>query len=204
MGYSTILDILASMAVGGILMLILFRATSAASENTYNNSEDLTVQQNLTSIVEVMENDFRLLGYCSDWTKIPDPTKAILEADSNSIEFLADVNNNGNVDTVHYYLGPTSELSSTPNPNDRLLYRVINSETPKSANLGITEFSIMYFDEFGDTLSFPISPTGKIASIQISLKVEDSEPQIDQTGKFNYVNSFWRQMRFAARNLKNR
>lgn len=185
-------------------MLILFRATDAASENTYNNSEDLIVQQNLTSVVEVLENDFRLLGYCADWKKIPDPTLSIISADSTSIKFLTDVNNVGNLDTIYYYLGPTSELSSTQNPNDRLLYRVVDNQTPKSSNVGITEFHIMYFDGIGDTLSFPITSTGQISSIQVSLKVEDLEPRVDQAGKMNYVSSFWRQMRFAARNLQNR
>jgi len=204
MGYSTILDILGSILIGGLLMLILFRLNDAAAENTYNNGQDLTIQENLTSVVEVLENDLRKLGYCKDWNKIPVPTKAILNADSTSITFLTDVNNDGNVDTIHYYTGPTSELSSTPNPNDRLLYRVVNSEPARSVNLGITEFSFLYFDTFGDTLSFPINSTGQIASIQVSLRVEDTEPRVDQNGQMQYVNAFWRQVRLEARNLKNR
>ncbi len=185
-------------------MLILFRLDDAAVENTYNNSQDLIVQQNLTSVVEVLENDLRKMGYCSDWTKLPNPATVILSADSTSIKFLTDVNNDGNVDTLYYYLGPTSELASTPNPRDRLLYRVVNNETPRSANLGITEFSLLYFDPLGDTLTFPITSPGQISSIQISLKVEDIEPRVDQNGNLQYVNAFWRQVRLSARNLKNR
>ena len=33
----------------------------------------------------------------------------------------------------------------TPNPNDRILYRVVNNAPPKGANLGITHFSLLYF-----------------------------------------------------------
>ena len=204
MGYTTILDILGSIIIGGMLMLILFRLTDAASENTYNYSQDLIVQENLTTVVEVLENDLRKLGYCKDWTKIPTPTQAILLADSTSIKFLTDVNNTGNVDTLSYYLGPTSELTSTPNPNDRLLYRVVDNETPRSANLGITQFSLLYFDSFGDTLTFPITSPGQIASIQISIKIEDPEPRLDVNGHLQYVDAFWRQVRLEARNLKNR
>ena len=184
MGYSTILDIIGSVVIGGLIMLILFRLSDAAAQNTYNNSQELVVQTNLTSLVETLEYDFRKIGYCADYT---------------SISFLTDVNNDGNVDTLHYYVGPTSELASTPNPRDRLLYRVIDGETPHSANLGLTEFKLMYFDPLGDTLSFPISSPGEIASIQISIKVEDVESYSNE-----YVSAFWRQIRLSARNLNNR
>ncbi len=199
MGYSTILDIIGSVVIGGLIMLILFRLSDAASQNTYNNSQELSVQTDLTAIVEILENDFRKIGYCKDYTKISDPSTAIISADSTSISFLTDVNNDGNVDTLHYYVGPTSELASTPNPNDRLLYRVIDSQTPKSINVGLTEFNLMYFDPLGDTLSFPITSPGEIASIQISVKVEDVEAYNNE-----YVSAFWRQIRLAARNLNNR
>ena len=199
MGYSTILDIIGSVIIGGLIMLILFRLSDAASQNTYNNGQELTVQTDLTTIVEILENDFRKIGYCEDYSKIPDPSKAIISADSTSISFLIDVNNTGNVDTLHYYIGPTSELSSTPNPNDRLLYRVINGETPKSIALGLTEFKLLYFDPLGDTLNFPIASPGEIASIQISIQVEDAEAYNNE-----YVSAFWRQIRLSARNLNNR
>ena len=199
MGYSTILDIIGSVIIGGLILLILFRLSDAAAQNTYNNSQELIVQTNLTSLVETLEYDFRKIGYCADYTKIDNPSKAIISADSTSISFLTDVNNDGNVDTLHYYVGPTSELASTPNPRDRLLYRVIDSETPHSANLGLTEFKLMYFDPLGDTLHFPISSPGEIASIQISIKVEDVESYSNE-----YVSAFWRQIRLSARNLNNR
>ncbi len=199
MGFSTILDIMGSMFIGGMLMLILFRVSGAAAENTYNNSQDLIVQQNLTFVVTMMEDDFRKLGYCEDWSKIPDPSKAILYADSNKIQFLTDLNDDGNVDTLTYYTGPTSELASTPNPNDVMLYRVENHDKPGSSNLGITEFNLLYFDTFGDTLSTPVASPAQIATIQISIKVEDTEAYNNQ-----YVDAFWRQVRLSARNLKNR
>ena len=199
MGFTTILDVIGSMIIGGFLMLILYRTNSAAVENTYNNGSDLTVQENLAAIVEVLENDFRKIGYCSDWTKIPDPTKAIIYADSTSIKFLSDINNTGNVDTLYYYLGPTSDLAATPNPNDRCLYRIIDGVKTSSANLGITEFSLLYFGALGDTLSFPISVPGEIASMQITIRVENSEAY-----NYQYVDAFWRQIRLAARNLRNR
>jgi type II secretory pathway component PulJ len=199
MGYSTLLDILGSILIGGLIMLILFRLNASATSNLYNNTSEANVQSAMISVGTVLEHDFRKIGYCKDWTKIPDPTKAILFADTSSIKFLTDINNNGSVDTLYYYLGPTSELSNTPNPRDRLLYRVVNGETPKSSNVGITKFKLIYFDSFGNTLATPVTPPGQIQKMQIDLQVENPEP-IDST----YVVAFWRQLRLTARNLQNR
>ena len=49
----------------------------------------------------------------------------------------------------------------TPNPNDRILYRVVNNAAPKGANLGITQFNLMYFSSLGDTLPYPINTGAK-------------------------------------------
>ena len=118
MGYSVILDILGSIIISGLLMLILMRLNDATIENTYTSSGDLTGQQNLTTIVQIIEHDFRKIGYCADWEKIPDPSKAILYADKNRIKFLTDDRNSSNVDTMVYYVGPPSELKDTPNPRN--------------------------------------------------------------------------------------
>jgi hypothetical protein len=201
MGYATILDIIGSIIAGGFLLLILARTNASAIQNTYNNNSDLITQQNLSTVVLLLENDFRKIGYMGDWSKAGqiDPTKAILYADSTSIKFIGDIDNDGVMDTVYYYVGPTSELSGTPNPNDRILYRSVSGTLTKSGSMGITQFSLAYFDDFGNQLSFPISAPGAIEEIQITLQVQNTEAYNGQ-----YVTSYWRQIRLAARNLKNR
>ena len=199
MGFSTLLDILGSIIIGGMVLIILFRVNTSATSNLYTNTSEANVQSAMISVGAVLEEDFRKIGYCKSWTKIPDPTKAILFADTSSIKFLTDLNNDGNVDTLSYFLGPASELLNTPNPNDRLLYRVANSDVPKSSNVGITEFKITYFDSFGNILSTPVTPPSQIQKMQIDIMVENTEP-IDST----YVVAFWRQLRLTARNLQNR
>ena len=207
MGYATILDIIGSIIAGGFLLLILARTNASAIQNTYNNNSDLITQQNLSTVVMLLENDFRKIGYMGDWKKAGqiDPSKAILYADSIHIKFIGDINNNGVMDTVYYYVGPTSELSGTPNPNDRILYRSVtstnssNNTLTKSGSMGITQFGLTYFDDFGHQLSFPITAPGTIAEIQITLQIQNTEAYNGQ-----FVTSYWRQIRLAARNLKNR
>jgi len=199
MGFSTLLDILGSTIVGGMLLMILLRLNNAAVQNTYVYGGDLITQQDLVAVVDLIEYDFRKIGYCKDWKKIPDPSKSIIAATDSSITYLTDDNNDGVVDTMHYYTGPVSELSQTPNPRDRLLYRVLNSEPAKSANMGITQFKMTYYDALGNKLNFPITVPSAIYTMQIDITVENSSAYAEQ-----YSSAFWRQIRLAARNLKNR
>jgi hypothetical protein len=213
MGFSTLIDLLGSMVVGGLLFIILLRMNESATQNTFSNSSELQVQQNLVSVVQLIEYDFRKIGYCKDYTKI-NPRFAILKADKDSITFQTDLatpnhsEGDGNVDILKYYIGPTSELSGTPNPYDRKLYRVENNQTPKSANLGITEFRIVYFNALGDTIPCPVANPGEIQTMQINVKIENTAAYhniyADTSHNQQYTSAFWRQIRLAARNLKNR
>lgn len=199
MGFSTLIDILGSIIVGGLLFMILLRMNDAAVKNIYNNSGDLIVQQCLVELVTVLEYDFRKIGYCSDWEKVPPASQAIISADSNRIDYLTDVDSDGNIDTMHYYIGSVSELSGTPNPRDKILYRVVNSATPKGANLGVTSFNIVYYDPLGNRLNFPITQTGQIYTVEVNLVVENYTAYDNE-----YNTAFWKQIRLAARNLQNR
>jgi len=199
MGFSTIIDILGSTIVGGMLFLILLRLNDTSVKNTYNYGGELIVQQSLVEVVQLLEYDFRKIGFCKDWEKIPDPSLAILTADSISIEFLTDVDADENVDTLRYFLGSSDSLTATPNPRDRLLYRVINNEIPGGSNLGVTKFQLTYYNALGQQLPFPITVPSAIYTMQIDIKIESTVAYDNE-----YSTVFWRQIRLAARNLRNR
>jgi hypothetical protein len=221
MGSQVLIDILASSITFGTLLLMAIRLNGSVSESMQQYNGDLVVQSSIVTAVQMIENDFRKIGYCQIPENLPDPTQAILLADSNRIKFQTDLcdklhpDGDGIVDVVYYYLGPTSELSMTPNPNDRILYRVVNNEQPKGANLGITLFDLKFFSAgnstpYDDTLTFPITGVtlGKISAMRITLKVENmaAAPLKYNTAKFDnqYSSAFWRQVRLVSRNLKDR
>jgi type II secretory pathway component PulJ len=199
MGFSTIIDILGSIIISGILMTIAWRLSDTAAEKTFNNTGELTLQENLLTSAEIIEYDFRKIGYCANPNNLPNPTRSIPFADTSSITFYTDMNSDGNVDTVRYYLGPVDELASTPNPRDRMLYRVVNSEQPRSANLGITKFYMKYFDVFDEEITPPVTLPGLIASIEITLVVENTSAYNEE-----YSSAIWRQIRLASRNINTR
>lgn len=204
MGFSSLIDILGSVVIGGMLFLILLGLHESAVKNSFKFSGEMIVQRNLVELVKLLEHDFRKIGYCKDWEEILDPSKSILAADSNSISFLTDINSDGVIDTLQYILGPATELSHTPNPRDRILYRIVNGNTPVGANLGVTQFKMFYFDTFGNPISFPIDIPAEINTMEINITVEDVVAYDDPNIENDYNSVFWKQIRLAARNLVNR
>lgn len=204
MGYSTLIDLMGSTIIGGLLLLILLTLNDAAVENNFVYGGEAIAQANLVEVVRLVEHDFRKIGYCRDWEKIPDPSKSVLMATQNSIKFLTDDDNDGILDTIFYQLGSESELEITPNPNDKMLYRIRNNEDPIGANLGVTQFDLFYYDAMGNELSFPITVPSAIYTMQINIKVEDVYGYDRVNSDEIYSSAFWRQVRLASRNLKNR
>ena len=212
MGTSTIIDIITSAVIAGVLLLIALRLNAQANESTMVYNGSVILQQNITTLVAWIEHDFREIGYCRDWTKIPIPSQAFRKADSSDITFWTDVNNNGNKDSIRWYVGPTSEagVSQTPNPRDRLIYRVVNNGTPKGWNLGVTQFKLRYLDYMRHQLATPVASPDQIYEIEISISCESPYKFTEQwrTAQGGSDSAdfqvFWRQLRLAARNLKNR
>ncbi|MGA9119224.1 MAG: hypothetical protein WB699_07630 [Bacteroidota bacterium] len=212
MGSQTIIDIIGSAVVFGWLFLMTLQGNLDNSENVQTLKGDLLVQQDLVEVTQLLEYDFRKIGYCAEPNNLPDPTKAILLADTSSIKFLTDVDNgggpNGVLDSIYYYLGPTTELSATPNPRDRFLYRVVDNDLPKGANLGITQFTLKYFDAVGNPITTPVSGPNlqRIQTIQITVRVENvyAASIVDTTFNKQYTSAVWQQMRMSTRNYRNR
>ncbi len=199
MGTNVILDIIGSIIIGGILMLSIFRVNNSSTEDLYRGSGNLVAQTNLATVVQILETDFRRIGYCADWKQIPIPTEAILNADSAGIRYLTDVDKDGAIDTMYYYFDHATDIPGTPNPRDRFLYRVVNNETPVGVNLGVTQFKMEYYNALGTKLNFPIVDPREIYTMQIDITVEDVAAYDEK-----YQTIFWRQIRMAARNLFNR
>ncbi len=204
MGFTTLIDVIGSMIIGGIVMLLLFRLNDAGTENVYNNTGELIAQENIATLVSILEYDFRKIGYSSRLTDMADKTKLseiIPIADSSHIQFWADVDPElVGWEKVDYYTGPTNELLSTPNPRDRYLYRVINNQTPVHVNLGLTHFRIRYFDGLGNELTdYPVEGAQRML---IDVAVENVYAYDPAHYDSTQSQVFWRQIRLSVNNLK--
>ena len=167
-----LLDIIGAAILGGIVILMViginlqFTTTSSETFNSTLTQRDAVVSS------QILEYDFYKVGYRISGEKI-----AI--ADSNEIKYYTDLNNDGTADTVHYYLGTTTGMSSTMNPIDKPLYRVLNSNPPYISSV-VTEFKLAYLDAAGNQLNYGSLSSaiqrGNIRSIQTSLEFQSGYP----------------------------
>ena len=197
---AAMLDLVGSFILAGFVMLMGLRLNANVANSNDSYRADVIVQESLVSLVQSIEFDFRKMGY-----GVADPTTVILRADSTHITFLSDVDNNGTVDTVEWYLG--GPITSTPNPNDRILYRRVGK--PSGSNLvgslpGVTKFTMKYLNQDGQSTTL----LGQIWIVETSLRVEspwkvqDREVLDQGYGLWGYSAAFWRQTRLASRNLR--
>ena len=214
MGLQVIMDLLGSTVIFGWLFLITITANVSNKENFQSNQGELLCQQNLVELTKLLEYDFRKIGFCKEPDRLPNPTLAILLADSNRIKFLTDLDLDGTgpdgfVDSLYYYLGPAGQIHGMNNPHARILYRVVNNQPALGSNLGVTNFRLTYFTKFNDTLATPVTQLNlqKIYSIQISMSVENVVASaIVETAPQNtqFQTAFWQQRRLSSRNYTNR
>jgi len=191
MGY--LLDIVGSFIIAGMVIMILLAV------NINNNASSSVIlfttieQQKVTDVSELIEYDFYKIGY-----RIQDEKIAI--ADSNEIKFYTDIYNDNLVDSVHYYLGETFDLTVTTNPNDRLLHRRRNDTDSLSTAIPVVDFNLTYFDSIGNTLDYAsLTSSGVrelIKSIKIEITVESDEMYDEQ-----YRASEWKK-KISPKNLR--
>lgn len=197
MGSTSLLDILGSLVIGGLLLLTALRMNQNATKNTYTSQASLTVQQNMTAIIQNIEWDFRKIGYCKNPMLTADPTHYILRGSTDSISFVADLLNSGTLNTVSWYFGP--QVGS--NPRVHKLCRKVDNGSALEANLGVTQFSMIYFGASGDTIKLPYSAGDSVTPqlIELTLRVE---PTAAYDTAYSQNFSYWRQTRLVSRNLK--
>ena len=184
MGFA--IDLIGSLALIGVLILTVATVNVNMNQALYESTFELTAQQNLVELARTLEYDFLKIGYHG-------PKPAIVSADSVSITFKADLQNVGVVDSVRYFLGSTTDpgVASTPNPRDRVLYRVNNSEPQRGTSLGVVQFHLTYYDSSGAMTS----NLNLIKSIKVQLGVESPYP-VDST----YSGAYWEKL-ISPRNL---
>ncbi len=198
------------MLISGFLLLTALQMDEKAVKNTFYSETNLTVQQNLTSLVENLEYDFRKIGYCANPNLQPKTYMYLVSGDTSSISFVADLDNTGVLDTVKYFLG--GSVPGCPNPDVRMLYRQVNSGPAVGSNLGVTEFYLKYLDSFGQQLPVPFTAPSQVQMVEITVRVEPTASYGNASTSNTFASwndapqnfALWRQTRLISRNLRNR
>jgi hypothetical protein len=202
MGFSTLIDIMGATIIGGILLIMVNSLNERAVATNMIYGSDKLLQLEVVQLAELIETDFRKIGYCEDPSKVADSMNVIISADTSQIKYLTDLNRDSILDTLEYSVSSTAVLSNTVNPRDRILYRK-HSAYPNvellNVSSNITHFYLRYFDALNAELTSPVTSPSLIAYMEISFKVEDSEAY-----DLQYSEAYWQQVRLTSRNLGKR
>jgi hypothetical protein len=144
---------------------------------------------NAKTLADIMENDLRKIGYGYNGST------PILVAQPQKIEFAADIDSNGVVDTITYLLSDSTAVSYTDNPSDKILYRIVNGDTSKGPSLGITNLQFTYLNLQQTATTVPDS----IKYIKAEIWVQSPTTVYDD-GQQKYLFTYW-EMTINPRNI---
>lgn len=212
------LGLITSYIIAGMLML----AIVTMNINLSTSSSDLTLtqitKQHVQTVTDMLTYDIPKIGFAQNGkvTKYNNPDTGskynmITIANDDRIRFYSDVDNNGQIDEVTWEFKTSEPVTTTNNPNDFKLVRtqrnmVTNVTESTEITLGVTEFVINYYDQYGDNktnkLSTPVANPDNIKQIDIELIMESKEKirySVNSDGR--YVASAW-EKRYTPRNLQ--
>jgi len=169
---NSLLDVIGSSIIGGIMYLLLFQVNSQISMTSIEILQSTFSSRNTVDAVTVLEYDLNKLGYrvAGDF---------ITAAEENKIEFWSDIKNEDSTVKVLYFLGDSTEVSGTINPNDRPLYRRVADGDTQMVSV-VRDFKITYLDSAYNKISFASlnnqANRNKIRGTRVYLRIESSEP----------------------------
>lgn len=194
-----ILDIFGSVVIAGMLFMLIIKLNLFSSQTSYTSDNELKLIQNTKTLAEIIDYDFRKIGYKYD-------NVAIEIADSNHLKFYADMQapgiaGHGTIDEVEYTVGDTTEVTGTINPKDIVLKRTIKIkggsspfESMAGPSLGLVRIKFTYLDASQKVISYTNANTypDSIKYIKTEMWVESSDPVADafaDTSKYSVT--YW-------------
>ncbi len=182
-----LLDLIGSALIGGILVLQLMNMTLFMQNASYTSDNELKMQQNAKTLAEIINYDFRKIGYKFDST-------AILTAEQKKIKFIGDLEapgetGSGTIDTVEYFVLDSTYATSTSNPRDIVLVRVLNNKDSLAGpTLGLVDIKFSYLD----SLFTQTAVLSKIKYIKTELWIEPIETSDNfTTGEQDTTFTYW-------------
>ncbi len=168
--------LIGSITIGGLFMLSVMRFYGGVIEHSQETTFELITQENAVDLLEIIESDFRKMGSGLVVAQPP----VISNPDSSDITFWADVDEDGDAETVRYYTEAPLSANAPPNPDAVILYRVIDGANTISSVAGVTVFSVEPRDILGNT---PTDPS-EIRMIDLNVRIESL---YDYDGEFATV-----------------
>ncbi|PKL84246.1 MAG: hypothetical protein CVV24_00785 [Ignavibacteriae bacterium HGW-Ignavibacteriae-3] len=160
------INLTGSLIVGGIVLLALMYIHFRFMDT--NNSQLINefTQSEMTNIADVMDFDFSKIGY-----RVSSSTK-ICNVNSSSISFLADIDNNGSVDSVKYFTRDTG--------GKKYLVRRTTISSVKEFQVIINNFEITGYDSLNNSTFL----SSNIKSLAVKVVTDNNAFRRDTTNNF--------------------
>lgn len=181
---STVFDIIGSTLIAGVFLLLMINLSTYSTQSKAASDSELILINNAKTLADILNNDLRKVGYKYDGT-------SILTIEQKKFTFFSDIDNNGSIDIVSYALSDSLKADGTPNPRDKILYRIVNGDTSKGPSLGLVDLKFSYLNQLGQ----PTNTISEITYVKTELWVETTQT-VDGTYPFTY----W-EMTINPRNL---
>ena len=180
------LNLIGSFIIGGLFLLTINRFQASFNQNSNEKLLEVITIQKSSAVIKLIEHDFNRMGYGLETSLYQPNVEVIVLADSNRIHFLSDINMDDTVNVVKYYLSDVSAADGTDNPEDKILYRLVDSEPEADAALGVTRFRIRYFKSDGSEVTnlTDMTQLAQVRTFDITLMVESTIGYDDQYSSF--------------------
>ena len=149
---TSIIELVGSTIIGATVIGALIGIMVLLSASTQEIAADVNAQETMSDFVKIIQWDFAKIG-----NRVSSGCPLLL-AKADTVIFRGDIDNNGTVDTVAYVKGNPAQRGKTLNPRDFMLYRLIfKAGLPDTTklNVGLTNFTISYFDSTGAVTTNP-------------------------------------------------
>jgi hypothetical protein len=180
-------DLLGSSFIGGMILLMVLQMNLFMSNGRSYSDQELQMQQNAKTQADILNFDFRKIGY--EHSGI-----SILIAEKEKIKFVGDLERPGEpgygtLDTVEYFVKDSLFAAGTSNPRDIILVRVLNDkDSIAGPSLGLVKLNFSYLD----SLSTPTTDLSKIKFIKTELWIEPVETVYNYiSGQKDLTFTYW-------------
>lgn len=149
-----IFDILGSFVVRAAIVVTILNLMITLNEALYKKTDQAFLNEVIAAPAQLITEDLKLAGYSASNTF---PIAYV-----NEMSFLADIDNNGSAETIHYYV------------INQILYRTINGGTPFEVARQVIGFTLVYFNVNGGQISYGLNRTTvKSVYVQLSLQSQN-------------------------------
>jgi hypothetical protein len=173
---NSMLDIIGSTLVYGILTIALVTVSANLTTSSVETKSAFNSEQNLLTLYNFFEYDFLKIGLGKT-----NPKFKAGACDSLKIMWYSDYDENGKMDSIIYYMSnlqTTDRGTVNKTVKQRPIFRKLNMENAIEMHLNIVSFNFTYLDANSNILPYDslrtVTGVNKIRGIKVRYLIEDS------------------------------